>query len=195
MDASPVRLILMYFIVPLWLAAGVADWLCHRRAKIQSNASYPESLLHLLMLAEIGAPVLIVLFFQVDALVLAIGAAAFVAHEATAFWDVAYAVRHRVVSPIEQMVHSFLELVPLTALVCLVALHWDQFLALFGIGHAAPDFSLRLRQPPLPIAYLVATLICVVVFEALPFGEELVRCLLARRRPAARSGRVGETAS
>lgn len=181
MDQAPVRLILMYFIVPLWLAAGVADWLCHRRAKIQDNASYPESLLHLLMLAEIGAPTLLVLFCKVNALTLAVCIAAFLAHEVTALWDVSYAVKRRDVTPVEQHVHSFLELVPLMALICLAALHWGQFEALFGFGGEAADFSVQVKQPGLSAGYLTAVLVGVAVFEAAPFAEELIRCVAKRR--------------
>jgi hypothetical protein len=34
-------------------------------------------------------------------------------HEATAIWDVHYAYEKRIVTPIEQHVHSFLEMPPL----------------------------------------------------------------------------------
>jgi hypothetical protein len=88
------------------------------------------------------------------------------------------------VTPVEQHVHSFLELVPLMALICLAALHWSQFTALFGFGHEAADLTLKPKGPPLPSIYVVAVLIGVTFFEALPFAEELVRCLLTGRRTA-----------
>ena len=50
------RLVLMYGLVPLWLLAGAGDWLCHRLTHIERNAGVRESLLHMLMLAEVLAP-------------------------------------------------------------------------------------------------------------------------------------------
>ncbi|MGX7871527.1 hypothetical protein ACVDG5_000110 [Mesorhizobium sp. ORM6] len=31
---DPMVLILMYFVLPVWLIAGFADWLCHRATHI-----------------------------------------------------------------------------------------------------------------------------------------------------------------
>ena len=36
------RNVLMYFILPLWLAAGFADYLCHRAADIEQTSGYKE---------------------------------------------------------------------------------------------------------------------------------------------------------
>jgi hypothetical protein len=46
--------VLLYFILPLWLAAGFADYLCHRAAHIETTSGAKESLLHLVQLAEMG---------------------------------------------------------------------------------------------------------------------------------------------
>jgi hypothetical protein len=35
MLSDPTVLILMYFVLPLWLVAGFADWLCHRASHIE----------------------------------------------------------------------------------------------------------------------------------------------------------------
>lgn len=51
-----IRFLLMCVIVPLWLLVGLGDWLCHRLTHIERNAGAKESLLHLLMLVEIGSP-------------------------------------------------------------------------------------------------------------------------------------------
>ncbi|MGY4286956.1 hypothetical protein ACVWXO_006176 [Bradyrhizobium sp. LM2.7] len=59
-------------------------------------------------------------------------------HEATAIWDVRYASAMREISPAEQHVHSVLEMLPLTGLLLVIALHWSAFTALFGFG--TPDF-------------------------------------------------------
>jgi hypothetical protein len=185
---TPITLILLYFIMPLWLLVGFADYLCHRATRIESTAGAPESFLHLLMFAEVGVALLAGLFLEVNAGVIALMIAAFFAHEATALWDVSYAVKARWVSPFEQHIHSFLELIPLMAIVCVVALHWDQFLALFGRGSEPAQFTFRLKPEPqrLSPAYLVSLFTGIVLFEVLPYLEELVRGLRTRGLRASR---------
>lgn len=178
--AAAARFLLMYFVVPLWLAAGIADYLCHRRAGIQATSGVKESLIHLLMLAEMGVPVLAALLLEINALVLAVMVAAFILHEATALWDVSYANARRQVTPFEQHVHSFLELVPLMGLLLLLVLHWQQGLALVGLGPEAADWSLRPKPAPLPLGYVLGVLGAVAALELLPYGEELWRCSRAR---------------
>lgn len=167
----------MYLLVPLWLAAGAADWLCHRRARIERSTGPQESMLHLLMLVEMGVPALAVLFLEIDAMVLLIALVAFALHEATALWDVSYAQQGRRILPFEQHVHSFLELIPLMALFCLIFLHRGQFLALFGVGAELPDWSLRFKEQPLPASYVLPLLIAIALLQVGPYLEELWRGL------------------
>jgi len=178
---GPTEAILLYFILPLWLAAGVADWFCHRAARIATTAGPKESLLHLLMLAEAGLPVLAGLFLEIDALVIALMIVAFLLHEATALWDVRYAVTRREVTPVEQHVHSFLEMVPLMAVVSVASLHWPQFQALFGFGPEAARWTLQWKGAPLPGWYVGGILGAIMLLELLPYGEELWRGLRANR--------------
>jgi hypothetical protein len=49
------------------------------------------------------------------------------------------------------------------------------------MGAEATDFALRLKDPPLPWLYVTAILTLVLLFEVLPYLEELVRTLRARR--------------
>lgn len=187
MDAAhAARFLLMYFVVPLWLAAGIADYLCHRHSGIQNNAGVKESLIHVLMLVEMAVPVLAALLLEINALVLAIMAVAFLLHEVTALWDVRYATARRKVTPFEQHVHSFLELVPLMGLALILVLHWQQGLALLGLGAETADWGLRLKPAPLPPAYVLTVLGAVAALEVLPYGEELWRCSRARhaRQPS-----------
>src|SRR3954465_14280740 len=76
--------IFLYFILPLWLLAGFADYLCHRASRIESTSGYRESLLHLLMLIEIGVPLLAAIFFEINALIIATMIVGFVVHQLTA---------------------------------------------------------------------------------------------------------------
>jgi GNAT superfamily N-acetyltransferase len=89
------------------------------------------------MFAEVAIPLLAALFLEINALIIALMIVAFLAHEATALWDVSYAVTRREVTPFEQHVHSFLEMLPLMAAAFVATLHWPQFLALFGAGTGA----------------------------------------------------------
>lgn len=172
---------LMYFLVPLWLAAGVADWICHRVGRIEFSSGWRESLFHLLMLVEMGIPALAALFLEINALVLFIALVAFVVHELTVLWDVSYAQSRRRIAPIEQLVHSLLEIIPLMALSCMAFLHWDQFLALWGQGAAEADMTLRLKSASLPTAYIVSAVVAVVLLQVLPYLEELWRGIRAER--------------
>jgi hypothetical protein len=85
---DPTRLLLLYFIMPVWFLAGFADYICHRAADIAHSTGPRESLLHLLMFAEIAIPLLMCLLLEINALVFVVMIAAFLAHEATALWDV-----------------------------------------------------------------------------------------------------------
>jgi hypothetical protein len=167
--------ILLYFVLPVWVLAGFADWLCHRKTRICETSGAKESLFHLLLLTEAGIPVLAGLFLEINALIIAVMIAAFITHEATAYWDVKYAVTRREVPPIEQHVHSFLELMPLTAIILVVALHWDQFAALVTPGSEG-RYTLEWKRNPLPAGYLVAFLGLTFVLNVIPFAEEFWRC-------------------
>ena len=46
----------MYVVLPLWFVPGVLDYVMHRRSHIQDTAGPRESLIHLVMRAEVGVP-------------------------------------------------------------------------------------------------------------------------------------------
>src|SRR5437763_5401126 len=161
------RRALQYFALPVWAAAGVADWWCHRRTDIEHTAGPTESVIHVLMMAEGGVPTLLGLFFEVNAGVLAATYATLAVHEATAIWDVAYADGRREITPTEQHIHGFLERVPMMAVAFLTVLHWDQARALFGTG--TPDWALRGKRRRLSVRYRVAILGLAGGLGALPY--------------------------
>src|SRR3977135_4608764 len=115
---------------------------------MELTSGWKETLLHLLQLVEMAIPTLAALFLEINALVIAVMIVCLIAHEATAIWDVSYAYRTREVTPTEQHVHSFLEMLPLMGLLLVVTLHWQQFLSLFGLGRQSAEFALRFKQPP-----------------------------------------------
>src|SRR4051812_30643770 len=153
---DPTQALLLYFIMPVWFLAGLADYLCHRATDIEHTSGFKESLLHLLMFAEIAAPLLACLFLEINALVFLVMIAGFLLHEATSLWDVSYAIDKRYVSPLEQHVHSFLEMIPLMAGAFVAVMHWGQLLALFGLGSEPARFAIEWKQSPLPVGYIVA---------------------------------------
>ena len=170
---------LMYVIVPVWLLAGLGDWLCHRRTSIERTSGTKESLLHLLQFTEVGLPLLAALFLEINAGVLLLMLVGLVLHQATAMWDVRYANDTRQVTPNEQHLHGVLEMTPAIATAIVSILHWPQFLSLLGVGQAS--FALALKQPPLPVAYLTSVMLAVLAFGVLPYGEELLRTLREHR--------------
>jgi hypothetical protein len=184
MNPTAAQYVLMYFVLPLWLAAGFADYLCHRASHIETTSGPKESALHLLQFAEMAIPTLAAIFLDINALVILAGIVCLILHEATAIWDVRYAHETREVTPTEQHIHSLLEMLPLMGLTIIVILHWGQFLALFGFGTERVDFGIRLKEPPLPWLYVTTMLTLVMLFEVLPYLEELVRTLRYRNRSA-----------
>lgn len=181
---DPTQLLLMYFIMPLWLLAGIADWFCHRHSQIAHTSGLKESAIHVLMFAEVGIPLLMVLFLEVNALVILIGTILFFVHEFTALWDVSYASQTRNVSPIEQHVHSFLEMIPLMALLLVVVTYWSQFLSLLGLGKTQAVFAIELKSPALPTSYTVTILVAVGLVAILPYAEEFFRCYQMQKQAA-----------
>ena len=181
---DPQMLLLLYFVLPVWLIAGFADWICHRATDIENTTGLKETWIHILMFLEMGLPLFSALFLEVNALVIAFMIVLFFCHEATALWDVSYAVTAREVRPIEQHVHSFLEMVPLMALLLVISRHWPQFQALFGFGAEPPRFELMWRADPLPTGYIIFVLSAIFLLEMLPYLEEYWRGKKARKRAA-----------
>lgn len=180
--APPAALLLIVVVFPLWIAAGLADWACHRATRIESTSGLTENLLHWVLLAQAGTAVLAMALLEINAAVLLIFLAAFLLHELTVWLELRYTVPRRNVRPIEQMVHSFEELLPLAALILLGAIAWDQALALVGAGSESADFGLRWKAQPLPPALLLAGTAAVLLFNVLPLAQETAACLRARRR-------------
>src|SRR5258708_17421209 len=58
------RRYLLYFLMPLWMGTGLLDWYHHRRTKIEETAGTHESMIHMLMMSEIGLPIMVGLFIE-----------------------------------------------------------------------------------------------------------------------------------
>lgn len=187
---------LLYFILPLWIAAGAVDWMCHRASHIEKTSGTRESMIHLLMFTEVGAALLPGLLRQINSLIIAWMMVMYVAHEATAMWDVRYATAHRKLAPIEQNIHSFLDMIPLMAVSFVIILHWPDFLALIGQGAHPADFSIRSKIGPVPSAeYTAIFLSAAIALTTIPYVEELARCIRADRTRTASPSRIPAAAT
>jgi len=175
---------LLYGLLPGWFVPGLADWVMHRRSRIEDTAGTKESLIHSLMMAEVGIPIALTLRYEVNPLLLAVQLGGAAVHEATALWDVRTAVKSdREVTPLEQHIHSFLESLPYGALSALMCLHADQVKALLRGGSGRTDaWRLVPRRRPLSRGYLAGIAAAIGTCVVLPYGEELVRCVRAGRR-------------
>ena len=179
---APVWDILVYVILPLWVLAGFADYLCHRATDLEHASGARESAIHWLMLAEVGVPLLAAVFFKVNALIMAVMIVFLIAHEITGHLDLKLAMRTRYVSPLEQQIHSLLEVLPFCAMLLVFILHWNQALALFGMGREHAEWFIGAK--PLPsFAELMWPGIAFLIFAILPYAEEFIRGL--RTKPYA----------
>ena len=166
--------LLIYVVLPLWVFAGFLDYLCHRISDRYGKGVLPqESLIHWAMLAEAAVPLRLAVFFSINALVIAAMLISLVAHEITGYLDLRLAMATRKVTIFEHQVHSALEILPFTAILLVMALHWPQTKALFGAGAESADFALRWTgahwHELLPPAFLF------LVGIIFPYAEELYR--------------------
>jgi len=179
MNAEEVaRLLLMYLVVPLWILAGLADWWCHRRTGIERTSGLAENAFHWVLLAEAGIGLLAAALLEINAAVLLLVFAGFLAHELTTYAELRLTMHLREIRAFEQMVHSFMEVLPLLLLILLAVMQWDQVLALFS--QATPDLELRPKEQPWSGTWLRAVAAAVAVFNVLPLAEESWRCLQER---------------
>lgn len=172
--ASAASWILVLVVLPLWITAGLADYFCHRATSIETTSGTPESILHLVQFASVGLPVTAALFLRINAGYFLFAFVFLVLHHIVAAVDLFYANPKRRIAPREQMVHSFLEIMPLTAYLLLGVLHWPQLMALLGKGPEAAIFTPSIE--PLSAGLIVVVLGAAFFLNFLPYLEELWRC-------------------
>lgn len=177
------RTFIAYFALPLWMCMGFGDYLCHRATRIERTSGLKESLLHVLMLVEMGVPVLLCLYFEVTALVLVLMILVFFIHEATSLWDIAYAQDKRDIWLIETHIHSYLAVLPFMMGSIVICLNWDQFLALFGQGVEPARWELALRTGKFSLQYHLVMNALLAALLIGPYAEEVWRCYRARKLP------------
>jgi len=157
---------LLYVVFPIWLCAGLADYLCHRRTRIEATSGFKESLLHLAQAVTLGVAILAGMFCRINLTVFALMAACLMAHFALSLWDTAYAMRYRRIGVLEQHVHGFLNVLPFMALALVAIGNWPRV-------RAPGDFSVTACV--IPIGTAVSVLVLITVLDLLPLLEELWR--------------------
>lgn len=169
--AQLLQQLLLYGLVPLWLVVGVADWLSHRVQHIEHSSGLKESLLHLLMVAELGTGVLAALLLQVNGSVILLVLACCVVHELTMWVDLRYAASMRPIPVYEQWVHGLQQALPWIGFGMLAVMHHD----------ALGNFAWQPKEPPLPLPAIAAVVSGGLLMAVLPFAQEAWRCWKARR--------------
>lgn len=97
----------------LWLSAGAMDFMLHRASNIEATSGLKESTLHLVQIGILGLATVLWLGFQASPTLLAILLALVCLHAITGYWDTKVAYPKRAIRPVEQHVHSILDLAPL----------------------------------------------------------------------------------
>jgi hypothetical protein len=170
----PVWDVLVWCVLPLWAIAGFLDYLCHRASHMTRVSGVRESRIHWLMLAEVALPLALAVFYRINALVLAVMLVCLIAHQVTGYFDLKLAMSTRKVTIFEHQVHSALEIMPLTAMLLVMSLHWPQTLALIGAGTQHADFSLGPKQMP-RWGELIPPAAAFLGLIILPYVEEFLR--------------------
>ncbi|HEY6579108.1 MAG TPA: hypothetical protein VIY09_07275 [Rhizomicrobium sp.] len=177
---TPVWDVLVYVVLPLWVLSGFADYLCHRAAHMECATGARESVFHWLMLGEAGVALAAATWLEVNALVFVWLIVLLAVHEITSHFDGRYATATRRVTVFEFQIHALLEILPLTALLLLAIMHWQQAEALFGFGRTHADWRLVLKPPP-SFAVIGPLAAAFFLLAVLPYSEEFWRGLRARR--------------
>jgi hypothetical protein len=159
--------LLLWGLYPAWLLAGAGDYLCHRQTDIGRTSGTTESWLHLLQFVSLLIPFAAAVLMNLNAIVYGIMVAFVIAHSVLAHVDVSYTDARRYISPIEQFVHGFMDVLPLVALALIGVLHWSEITA----SPSSPIFSLR---APLDLGrmLLVGSF---ALLSGVPIVEELAR--------------------
>lgn len=158
--------VLWWGIYPVWLLAGAADYLCHRRTDIEHTSGSTESWFHLLQFLTLLIALAAGALLEPNAVVFGVMVVSVLAHTLLAHLDVSYTDGQRYISPFEQLVHGFMDVLPLVAAAIFGVLNWQR------IGAGLDGVSFSLVQPDSTRVWLLASF---VTLAGVPILEELVR--------------------
>jgi len=171
--ADSLRAVLVLGLFPLWLAAGIADWLCHRRTRIEATSGTGEWHLHVLQAAQVGVALLAAMLLEPNTLALALIGALVLVHWVTAWWDNHYTHHQREITPFEQQVHAVMTLVPVFAWLLLALMHPEAV--------EQPQWRFAARDPAMQPAAVALVIGLVLILNGLPLAEEGLRCRRSAR--------------
>lgn len=173
-SATVLEALLAWVWLPLLLGAGLLDWACHRRLRIEHTAGLRESLLHLVMLAVVGSALMAALLLQPTAGLFLLIFVALVLHDLAYAADLRVALARRRIPALEQWVHGFQHLLPWAGLAGLLALAPGQALAVLGSSPEPVDWALRWKTPP-PWGDAARVAAAALLCNGLPFLDETRR--------------------
>lgn len=166
--------LLLWGLYPLWLLAGAGDYLCHRRTDIEHTSGSGESWYHLWQFLILLFTLTLAVLLVPNAVVFSLMVLAVLTHSVLAHMDVSYTDGRRYISPLEQQIHGFMEVLPLVAVALFGVLHWRVITA-------------GLEQPILSLAPVSSGRLWLLgsfaVLAGAPVIEELMR---TRRRQVER---------
>lgn len=173
------RDLLMYGVLPLWVLGGLAEGWCHRRTHFNTPARGRETLYHLTLLAQMGIGGLAALWLEINLATLVLLLGLFLLHEATRWLDMGHTRGTRELQDGERMAYSFLELLPLFIVLCLIALFGSQA----GGWMDASAWQLRWKDDPLPPGYVLTLCTVIGLAHIVPRLEDAVRHWRSNRPP------------
>jgi 4-hydroxybenzoate polyprenyltransferase len=134
-----ITLVLVGVLYPMWLVAGLVDYWCHKLTDIEATSGRIESWFHVAQFASLGVALLALALFVVTPASMLVLVAAVITHTVLAFIDVTYTTGRRYISPLEQHVHGYLDVLPVVAAFLILALHWNEL--------RNSSWHLQLRDP------------------------------------------------
>jgi hypothetical protein len=158
---------LLWGLYPAWLLAGAGDYLCHRQTDIEHTSGVKESWLHLLQFLCLLVAFAAAVWMNMNMVVYSTMVALVLTHSLLAHVDVSYTDGRRHISPVEQFVHGFMDVLPLVAVGLIGVMHWR-------VITASPSSPILSLQAPLDLGriLLVASF---AVLSGVPILEELAR--------------------
>lgn len=181
---------LMYGAYLVWLGAGLGDFVMHWRTDLRHTSGVAESASHLAQLALLGTGIVVGLGFEVGPAIAALLAIIVATHACIGYIDSRIAFgTHRILFPVEQHLHSILDMAPIIALGLLLTLTWPAVVA------GEHGWMPVLRRPALPFSvwfWVIAPAVGLCVVPALmefraAWGSRFAARAQPRRDPAPRS--------
>lgn len=154
----------------LWLTAGAMDFWLHRTSSIESTSGLAESRLHLAQIALLGLATILWLGFRASHGMFALLLALVCLHAITGYCDTRVAYPKRKIRPVEQHVHSVLDIAPWVAI---GAIYWS-----LPIKDVGPLLALE----PAPAHAWAFAIVPATLLVVLPALGEFRRCLSYRGR-------------